>query len=120
MAIKKTGFNDVMDTIQKESSRGAASIIKKCKDSAKRSTGRPKVDRETKKPTNLTLFPSIVENIRRIAVTKDRSTSDLIGVILKEYIINNRDALDEYETQHPWGAAGAPEIDKLKNTLDKA
>lgn len=59
--------------------------------------GRPKVDRETKKRISLAVFPSIYEDIQRIAYVERRSTSDIVGELFEAYVKKNKDKLKEYD-----------------------
>ena len=60
--------------------------------------GRPKESRETKKRVSLSLLPSIYEDIQKIAYMQRRSSSDLVGELLKRYREEHGQELDEYET----------------------
>lgn len=59
--------------------------------------GRPKEDRELKKRISLSVFPSVYEDIQRIAYVQRRSASELVGDILEKYREEHKDVLREYE-----------------------
>ena len=59
--------------------------------------GRPKETRETKKRVSLSLFPSIYEDIQKIAYVQRRSASDLVGKLLERYRGKHEAELAEYE-----------------------
>lgn len=60
--------------------------------------GRPVSKEETKsKRLNLLMFPSVCEDIAKIATMKRSSTNDLIHSILQEYIKDNQELIRRYE-----------------------
>lgn len=59
--------------------------------------GRPREDRELKKRISLSVFPSVYEDIQKIAYVQRKSTSELVGDILEKYRGEHQDALREYE-----------------------
>ncbi len=59
--------------------------------------GRPREDRELKKRISLSVFPSVYEDIQKIAYVQRKSTSELVGDILEKYRREHLDALREYE-----------------------
>lgn len=60
--------------------------------------GRPVSKEETKsKRLNLLMFPSVCEDIAKIATMKRSSTNDLIHSILQEYIKDNQELIRKYE-----------------------
>lgn len=59
--------------------------------------GRPREDREMKKRISLSVFPSVYEDIQKIAYVQRKSTSELVGDILEKYRREHQDALREYE-----------------------
>lgn len=59
--------------------------------------GRPREDRELKKRISLSVFPSVYEDIQKIAYVQRKSTSELVGDILEKYRREHQDALREYE-----------------------
>jgi len=58
---------------------------------------RPKEKRENKKVRSLSFYPSVYENIQKIAYVERRSTSDIAGELFESYISKNMDKLKEYE-----------------------
>lgn len=58
--------------------------------------GRPPVNRETKKRISLAVFPSVYEDIGKIAYVDRDTISNLIGKCLEEYIKKNQDKIEEY------------------------
>lgn len=58
--------------------------------------GRPKSNRETKKRISLAIYPSVYNNLQRIAYVKRQSTSDVITRLVMDYVNANADALEEY------------------------
>lgn len=59
--------------------------------------GRPREDRELKKRISLSVFPSVYEDIQKIAYVQRKSTSELVGDVLERYRREHQDALREYE-----------------------
>lgn len=59
--------------------------------------GRPPVNRETKKRISLAVFPSVYEDIGKIAYVDRDTISNLIGKCLEEYIQQNQDKIAEYD-----------------------
>jgi hypothetical protein len=59
--------------------------------------GRPKEEREIKKRISLAIFPSIYEDIKKIAYVDRESISEVISNCLEEYIEQNQAKLKEYD-----------------------
>lgn len=59
--------------------------------------GRPKEDRETKQRISLAVFPSVYDDIGKIAYVDRDTISNLIGKCLEEYIKQNQDKIEEYD-----------------------
>jgi len=62
-----------------------------------RSKGRPKENREIKKRISLAVFPSVYDDIGKIAYVDRDTISNLIGKCLEEYIKQNQDKIVEYD-----------------------
>lgn len=60
--------------------------------------GRPKVDRELKKRISLSVFPSLYDDIQKIAYVQRRSVSELMSAMMEEYREKHAPELEEYET----------------------
>lgn len=59
--------------------------------------GRPTSKKETKtKRLNLLMFPSVYEDIGKIATMNRTSTNNLINTILQEYIDNHQELIEKY------------------------
>lgn len=58
--------------------------------------GRPKENREIKQRISMSIYPSIYENIKKIAYIERRSISELISECLSIYIEKNQEKVDEY------------------------
>lgn len=59
--------------------------------------GRPPVQRETKKRVSLALYPSTYGDLQKIAYVKRKSISDIVSNLIKNYVIENADDLEEYK-----------------------
>ncbi|MGO4938359.1 hypothetical protein ACTQ54_12275 [Fundicoccus sp. Sow4_H7] len=60
--------------------------------------GRPKSKGETKdKRTNLLFYPSVYEDLRKIATMKQTSVNDLINTLAEEFIEQEQDAIEMYD-----------------------
>ena len=59
--------------------------------------GRPKEDRELKKRISLSVFPSVYEDIQKIAYVQRRSVSELRSALMEEYRGSHTAELAEYE-----------------------
>lgn len=59
--------------------------------------GRPKEDRELKKRISLSVFPSVYEDIQKIAYVQRRSVSELLSAMMEEYRGSHTAELAEYE-----------------------
>lgn len=59
--------------------------------------GRPKENREIKKRITLSVFPSVYEDIQKIAYVQRKSVSDLMGDLMKQYRDEHEAELDEYK-----------------------
>lgn len=59
--------------------------------------GRPKENRETKKRISLAIYPSIYDDIGKIAYVDRESISEVIGRCLENYIKQNQDKIKEYD-----------------------
>lgn len=59
--------------------------------------GRPKENREIKKRVSLAIYPSIYEDIGKIAYVDRESISEVISKCIENYIKKNHDKLKEYE-----------------------
>lgn len=60
--------------------------------------GRPKENRELKKRISLSVFPSLYDDIQKIAYVQRRSVSDLLSSMMEEYRNNHMAELEEYKT----------------------
>lgn len=59
--------------------------------------GRPKSGREIKKRISVVVFPSVYDQIKKIAYIERKSVSDLIGELLSGYVSKNTEKLKEYD-----------------------
>ena len=59
--------------------------------------GRPKEDRELKKRISLSVFPSLYEDIQKIAYMQRRSISEIVGELLEEYRVKHQNEIMKYE-----------------------
>lgn len=60
--------------------------------------GRKPSNEETKtKRLNLLMFPSVCEDISKIAAMKRSSVNDLINTILQQYIADNQELVKKYD-----------------------
>ncbi len=59
--------------------------------------GRPREDRELKKRISLSVFPSVYEDIQKIAYVQRRSVSELLSAMMEEYRGLHAAELAEYE-----------------------
>ncbi len=62
-----------------------------------RGKGRPKTAGETKKRITLAMYPSIYENLQKIAFVKRKSISGIVEELASSYIAENTGTLDEYD-----------------------
>jgi hypothetical protein len=53
-------------------------------------------EKETKKRYNLSLLPSVYEDLQKIAYVERRSVSEIVGELMDEYVKKNADKVDEY------------------------
>ena len=60
--------------------------------------GRPKENRELKKRISLSVFPSLYDDIQKIAYVQRRSVSELLSSIMEEYRSDHMAELEEYKT----------------------
>lgn len=61
------------------------------------SRGRPKEDRELKKRISLSVFPSLYDDIQKIAYVQRLSVSELLSAMMEEYRRKHIAELDEYK-----------------------
>lgn len=59
--------------------------------------GRPYAERETKVRKSFAIFPSLYDDVQKIAFVKRISISELIADLLRDYVEQNKDALSEYD-----------------------
>lgn len=59
--------------------------------------GRPKTGMETKKRVTLALYPSVYSDLQKIAYVQRKSISEIVLKLVKSYINENTDKLEEYE-----------------------
>lgn len=59
--------------------------------------GRPYAEREIKVRKSFAIFPSLYDDVQKIAFVKRISISELIADLLREYVEQNKDALSEYD-----------------------
>lgn len=59
--------------------------------------GRPKEDRELKKRISLSVFPSLYEDVQKIAYVQRKSMSDVVGELLEQYRAAHKADILEYE-----------------------
>lgn len=63
----------------------------------KKGPGRPPLEVETKtKRLNLLLLPSLFQDLEKVSTMKRTSVNNLINVVLKEYVEDNKDLIDKY------------------------
>lgn len=62
-----------------------------------RGKGRPKVERETKERKTLALYPSIYDDVGKIAYVDRTSVSKIVCNLLQDYVSKNKEKLVEYE-----------------------
>lgn len=62
-----------------------------------RGKGRPKVSRETKERKTLALYPSIYDDVGKIAYVDRTSISEIVCDLLHEYVSKNKEKLVEYD-----------------------
>lgn len=62
-----------------------------------RGKGRPKVNRETKERKTLALYPSLYEEVGKIAYVDRTSVSEIVCNLLQDYVSINKEKLVEYE-----------------------
>jgi hypothetical protein len=60
------------------------------------SKGRPKTDKETKKRVSLAIFPSLYDDIQKIAYVERKSISEITSQLYEKYREDNADKLKEY------------------------
>lgn len=59
--------------------------------------GRPPLEVETKtKRLNLLLLPSLFQDLEKVSTMKRTSVNNLINIVLKEYVEENKDLIDKY------------------------
>lgn len=58
--------------------------------------GRPREDRELKKRISLSVFPSVYEDIQKIAYVQRRSISDVVGDLMEQFRAGHETELAEY------------------------
>lgn len=59
--------------------------------------GRPYAERETKVRKSFAVFPSLYEDVQKIAFVKRISISELLAELMREYVDKNKEALSEYD-----------------------
>ena len=59
--------------------------------------GRPYSERETKVRKSFAIFPSLYEDVQKVAFVKRISISELIADLLRDYVERNKEALSEYD-----------------------
>lgn len=59
--------------------------------------GRPKENRELKKRISLSIRPSVYKEIQKIAYVQRRSASELLEIIMKKYLEEHEEELQEYK-----------------------
>lgn len=59
--------------------------------------GRPKVERETKKRISLAVYPSVYNNLQKIAYVDRQSVSDIVSELIAKYVNTNSTKLKEYD-----------------------
>ena len=88
---------------ERENRRKSASIVGSiigepvAADTNSAGRGRPKEDRELKKRISLSVFPSVYEDIQKIAYVQRRSVSELLSAMMEEYRGSHTAELAEYE-----------------------
>lgn len=60
--------------------------------------GRPKEHRELKKRVGLSVFPSLYDDIQKIAYVQRRTVSELLSTMMEEYRSSHTAELEEYKT----------------------
>ena len=65
--------------------------------------GRPKENRELKKRISLSVFPSLYDDIQKIAHMQKKSTSDLIGELMEQYRDSHKNTLTEHKKRQENG-----------------
>ena len=59
--------------------------------------GRPAEERETKVRKSFAIFPSLYEDVQKVAFVNRVSISELIAELLREYVEKNKEALSKYD-----------------------
>lgn len=59
--------------------------------------GRPKSNKETKIHLGVAIYPSLKEDISKIAWMKRMSTSELICAVMESYVQKNREFINDYD-----------------------
>lgn len=91
-----------MSFAEREKSRATkgvvASMVSTPAPAEKKTTGRgrPKADRETKQRISLTVFPSIYEDLKKIAYVERKSVSEVIAESFAQYIKKKASVIKEY------------------------
>ena len=63
--------------------------------------GRPKENRELKKRISLSVFPSLYEDIQKIAYVQRKSISEVVQEMMEEYRKRYVEQLEEYDRLRP-------------------
>lgn len=58
--------------------------------------GRPKVERETKKRVSLAVYPSVYNDLQKIAYVDRQSVSDIVTELITKYVGDHVHKLKEY------------------------
>lgn len=66
--------------------------------SSSRNRGRPKEDRELKKRISLSVFPSLYEDIQKIAYVQRKNASAIVSEMMEKYRAEHEKELKEYES----------------------
>lgn len=96
--VSKAAQN-VNDFVNKEKESTPLPYAETMEQAAERSgkKGRPIAERETKVRKSFAIFPSLYEDVQKVAFVKRISISELIAELLKEYVEQNKEALSEYD-----------------------
>lgn len=94
---QKFGFDDQSE----QAFKSIIGVNEDREDKLETGKGRPKVERETKKRISLAVYPSVYNNLQKIAYVDRQSVSDIVSELIAEYVNNNTTKLKEYEKIKP-------------------
>lgn len=85
------------DAEQMQQEQNASVISMSDKKKENHGKGRPKTGSETKKRVTLAIYPSIYNDLQKIAYVQRKSISEIVSNLVTSFINENTDKLKEYE-----------------------